>query len=115
MRNLGGAIGIAVSATMLNDRLNFHYLRLNEHVSAGQPQIASLLDRQAAYWTSVAGNTLDTAQAGLANLHHLIYREALTLTYADAYYALSLCFVVALIAVVFSKPISLNAPPPDAH
>ena len=52
MRNLGGAIGIAVSATMLNDRLNFHYLRLNEHVSAGQPQIASLLDRQAAYWTS---------------------------------------------------------------
>ena len=73
---------------MLNDRLNFHYLRLNEHVSAGQPQIASLLDRQAAYWTSVAGNTLDTAQAA-ANLHHLIYREALTLTYADAYYALS--------------------------
>ncbi|MEM1506436.1 hypothetical protein RG959_24090, partial [Domibacillus sp. 8LH] len=39
MRNLGGAIGIAVSATMLNDRLNFHYLRLNEHVSAGQPQV----------------------------------------------------------------------------
>lgn len=115
MRNLGGAIGIAVSATMLNDRLNFHYLRLNEHVSAGQPQVASLLDRQAAYWSSVAGNTLDTAQTGLANLHHLIYREALTLTYADAYYALSLCFVVALIAVVFSKPISLNAPPPDAH
>lgn len=28
MRNLGGAIGIAVASTMLNDRLNFHYLRL---------------------------------------------------------------------------------------
>lgn len=27
MRNLGGAIGNAVSATMLNDRLNFHYYR----------------------------------------------------------------------------------------
>ena len=52
----------------------------------------------------MAGNTLDTAQARLANLHHLIYREALTLTYADAYYALSLCFVVALLAVVFSNP-----------
>ena len=34
MRNLGGAIGIAVSATMLNDRLNFHYLRLNESVTS---------------------------------------------------------------------------------
>ncbi|MDR9087595.1 DHA2 family efflux MFS transporter permease subunit [Burkholderia multivorans] len=115
MRNLGGAIGIAVSATMLNDRLNFHYLRLNEHVSAGVPQVASLLDGRTAYWASVAGNTVDAAQAALANLHRLIYREALTLTYADAYYALSLCFVVALVAVVFSQPISLNAPPPDAH
>ncbi|KWE57311.1 disulfide bond formation protein DsbA [Burkholderia ubonensis] len=115
MRNLGGAIGIAVSATMLNDRLNFHYLRLNEHVSAGQPQVAALLDGQAAHWTAAAGDTLNAAQAGLANLHRLIFREALTLTYADAFYALALCFLVALIAVLFSKPISTSAPPPDAH
>ncbi|MGN6669293.1 MAG: DHA2 family efflux MFS transporter permease subunit [Trinickia sp.] len=115
MRNLGGAIGIAVSATMLNDRLNFHYLRLNEHVSAGQPQVEALLGQQTTYWTSVAGDTLNAAQATLANLHHLIYREALTLSYADAFYVLSLCFVVALVAVMFSKPISLSAPPSDAH
>ncbi|PMS14355.1 EmrB/QacA family drug resistance transporter [Trinickia dabaoshanensis] len=115
MRNLGGAIGIAVSATMLNDRLNFHYLRLNEHVRVGQPQVETLLSQQSSYWSSVAGDTLDAAQAGLANLHHLIYREALTLTFADTFYALSLCFVVALVAVMFSKPILLTAPPPDAH
>src|SRR5581483_8670054 len=113
--NLGGAIGIAVSATMLNDRLNFHYLRLNEHITVGQPQVDALLAQQSAYWASIAGDTLNAAQAGLENLHRLVYREALTLTYADAFYALSLCFVVALVAVMFSKPISLSAPPPDAH
>jgi len=115
MRNLGGAIGIAVSATMLNDRVNFHYLRLSEHVTSGQPQIEALLGQQTTYLAGVAGDTLNAAQAGLANLHHAIYREALTLTYADAFYALSLCFVVALIAVIFSKPISSSTPPPDAH
>ncbi|RKP52296.1 DHA2 family efflux MFS transporter permease subunit [Trinickia fusca] len=115
MRNLGGAIGIAVSATMLNDRLNFHYLRLNESVTAGRPQVESMLDDQSAHWASVAGDVLNAAQSGLANLHALIYREALTLTYADTFYVLSLCFLVAIVTALFSNPISNAAPPPDAH
>jgi MFS transporter, DHA2 family, multidrug resistance protein len=115
MRNLGGAIGVAVSATMLNDRLNFHYLRLNESVTYGRPQVEDVLDGQTARWASVAGNVLDAAQSGLANLHALIYREALTLTYADTFYVLSLCFLIAIVTAFFSKPFSNAAPPPDAH
>ena len=45
MRNLGGAIGIAVSSTMLNDRLNLHYLRLSENVTVGRPEVEGLLAR----------------------------------------------------------------------
>src|SRR5215475_5473169 len=41
MRNLGGAIGIAVVSTMLNDRLNLHYERLDEHVTPGRPVVES--------------------------------------------------------------------------
>ncbi|RQH03836.1 DHA2 family efflux MFS transporter permease subunit [Paraburkholderia dinghuensis] len=115
MRNLGGAIGIAVSATMLNDRLNFHYLRLNESVTHGQPQVESLLAQQGAYWTSVAGDALNTGAAGLARLQALVLREALVLTFSDTFFVLSLCFVVALASVMFSQPISPGGPPPDAH
>ncbi|WP_179401315.1 DHA2 family efflux MFS transporter permease subunit [Burkholderia guangdongensis] len=115
MRNLGGAIGIAVSATMLNDRLNFHYLRLNERITAGQPQVDALLGGQVAHWMAAAGDALNAAQASLATLHRIVYREALTLTYADVYYVLSMCFVVALVAVLFTNPISMAPPPPDAH
>jgi len=115
MRNLGGAIGIAVSATMLNDRLNFHYLRLSESVTQGRPQVMSLLAQQTSYWSSVAGNTLDAGTAGLARLHALVLREALVLTFSDTFFVLSLCFVVALASVLFSRPISTGAPPPDAH
>src|SRR5690606_5242834 len=34
MRNLGGAIGIALSGTLLNDRTNLHFLRLSDAGSA---------------------------------------------------------------------------------
>src|ERR1700677_2325364 len=115
MRNLGGAIGIAVSATMLNDRLNFHYLRLNESVTVGRPEVESVLSEQAAHWSSVAGDVLNTTQSGLANLHALVLREALVLTYSDTFYVLSLCFIVAIASLLFSKPFSNGAPPPDAH
>jgi DHA2 family multidrug resistance protein len=115
MRNLGGAIGIAVSATMLNDRLNFHYLRLNERVTQGRPPVVSLLAQQTPGWLSAAGNALDSGTAALARLHALVLREALVLTFSDTFFVLSLCFVVALASVLFSRPISTGAPPPDAH
>lgn len=115
MRNLGGAIGIAVSATMLNDRLNFHYLRLNESVTHGQPQVESLLAGQMSYWSAVAGDALDVGAAGLARLHALVLREALVLTFSDTFFVLSLCFVVAIASVIFSQPITMGGPPPDAH
>ncbi len=47
MRNLGGAIGIAVVSTMLNDRLNLHYERLDEHVTEGRPLVEAWLNGQA--------------------------------------------------------------------
>jgi DHA2 family multidrug resistance protein len=115
MRNLGGAIGIAVSATMLNDRLNFHYLRLNESVTVGRPEVDSMLSDQTVHLSAVAGDALNAAQSGLASLHSLVLREALVLTYSDTFYVLSLCFLVAIVSVAFSRQISNAAPPPDAH
>ncbi|CAE6906418.1 Colistin resistance protein EmrB [Paraburkholderia nemoris] len=115
MRNLGGAIGIAVSATMLNDRLNFHYLRLNESVTTGQPQVEEILSQQTQHFAAVAGDALNVTQTGIAALQHLVLREALTMTFSDTFYVLSLCFVVALASIPFSKPFSNSAPPPDAH
>jgi DHA2 family multidrug resistance protein len=115
MRNLGGAIGIAVSSTMLNDRLNLHYERLDEHVTAGRPIVEGLLQQQAARLAAIGGDTLNAGHAGLDLLHTLLMREALVLTFSDAYLAVALCFVVALVSVAFSRPFGLNVPPPDAH
>jgi DHA2 family multidrug resistance protein len=61
------------------------------------------------------GQTLDASKAGLALLHRTLLRQALTLTFSDTFFALALCFIVALIAALFSKPFGNAAPPPDAH
>jgi DHA2 family multidrug resistance protein len=115
MRNLGGAIGIAVSSTMLNDRLNLHYERLDEHLTAGRPVVESVLQQQAAHFAALGGNALNAANAGLGALHAVLMREALVLTFSDTFLAVSLCFVVGLLSVIFSRPFGNAAPPPDAH
>lgn len=45
MRNLGGAIGIAACATILNARANLHFLRLAEHLNTTNSAMADLLQR----------------------------------------------------------------------
>lgn len=115
MRNLGGAIGIAVSSTMLNDRLNLHYERLAEHLNAGRPVVESILQQQTAHFAEVGGNVLNAAGAGLDALHALLLREALVLTFSDTFFVLALCFLVGLLSVLFSRPFGHTAPPPDAH
>ena len=45
MRNLGGAIGIAVCGTILNDRTNLHFLRLAEHLNSANPAMLQWLGR----------------------------------------------------------------------
>ncbi|CAM2154220.1 MFS transporter, DHA2 family, multidrug resistance protein [Pararobbsia alpina] len=116
MRNLGGAIGIAVVSTMLNDRLNLHYERLNEHVTYGRPTIEGVISANAAHLAQVGGNLLDGANASLGLLHQLALREALVLTFSDTFAAVAACFVVAVVLAVFSKSVKIAAaPPPDAH
>jgi DHA2 family multidrug resistance protein len=48
-------------------------------------------------------------------LHSLLMREALVLTFSDTFLAVALCFGVAVLAMIFSRPFGLSAPPPDAH
>src|SRR4029077_11506683 len=84
MRNLGGAIGIAVCGTILNDRTNLHFLRLSEHLNSSNPAMASLIDKVAAAQTAaVGGNAVQGHAAALRYLATLTLREAQTQTYGD--------------------------------
>ncbi|MEJ0020816.1 MAG: MFS transporter [Acetobacteraceae bacterium] len=117
MRNLGGAIGIALCGTILNDRTNLHFQRLAEHLNSGNAAMLHWLDRVGAGEMAARGGDAVHAQAAaLRRLGALALREAQTQTYADAFFAIALCLLVATAMVPLMRRIApMAAPPRDAH
>jgi DHA2 family multidrug resistance protein len=117
MRNLGGAIGIALCGTILNDRTNLHFLRLAEHLNATNTPMLDLLGRTAAKATALSGGDAVMGQAiALHQLWTLTLREAQTQTYADAFLALMLCLGLATVMVPLMRKVAPpKAPVADGH
>jgi DHA2 family multidrug resistance protein len=110
MRNLGGAIGIAACATILSDRTNLHFFRLAEHLTTTNES----MNRFLVATTNPAD--ADGATLALKQLWQLTFREAQTLTYADAFLAIMACFIMATLMVPLMRKTALpTGPSPDAH
>ena len=93
MRNLGGAIGIAVCGTILNDRTNLHFLRLAEHLNSGNAAMQQLLQQVTTNETIARGGDACTATPRRCErLWSLTMREAQTQSFADAFFVIALCF-----------------------
>ncbi|WP_445764911.1 DHA2 family efflux MFS transporter permease subunit [Pseudomonas sp. RIT-To-2] len=113
MRNLGGAIGIAACATLLNDRTNLHFTRLAEHLNSTNENLNQWLSNVGA---SLGQMGLEGNPAALRQLWNLTYREAQTQTYADAFLVIMVCFIVATAMVpLMRKVVPPATPSADAH
>ncbi|CAN5426602.1 DHA2 family efflux MFS transporter permease subunit [soil metagenome] len=111
MRNLGGAIGIAVVNTWLADNTRLHVQRFGE--ALGQPggrgaEFLTGLAAQIGRTTSDASQALLMAQAEMA---HVVARQSLTMAFNDAFRLMAWIFLIALIMVPFCKPPPANAAP----
>ena len=116
MRNLGGAIGIAACATVLNDRSNLHFLRLAEHLNTRNEPMNTWLDQLSSSAQALGQNSLDASQVALRQLWALTWREAQTLTYADAFLMIMGCFVIATLMVPLMRKVQPpKQPSADAH
>ncbi|WP_410016782.1 DHA2 family efflux MFS transporter permease subunit [Sodalis sp. RH24] len=115
MRNLGGAIGIAWCATLLNDRTNLHYSRLAESLTASNEAMNAMLDTLAGQFTRLGYDPSSAAAAALRQLWSLAYREARTLTFSDTFMAIMWCFIIATAMVPLMKKITKPAAAPPAH
>jgi len=116
MRNLGGAIGIAVVNTWLQDNTREHVLRFGEAMGE---QARSAPDVAAELAGRIATVTSDTAHAALmaqGELARVVTRNALTLGFDDAFRLMAWLFLAALVLVPFCRtPVAAAAPPVDAH
>jgi DHA2 family multidrug resistance protein len=115
MRNLGGAVGIAGAAAILNDRTNAHFVTIASRLSpanAPMNRLTAILARRAA---THAGNHAPGDAESLKLLWRLAYREAATLAYADAFRAIMVAFAVATLLVLLMRKVAVVKAPEPGH
>jgi len=116
MRNLGGAIGIAVVNTWLQDNARIQAARMGE--SLGEPG-RHAPDFIAAFANQIGQAAGDSNQALLAaqgQMARLVGRYALASGFDEVFRMMAWLFIAALVMVPFCKPPAIAvAPRADAH
>jgi MFS transporter, DHA2 family, multidrug resistance protein len=110
MRNLGGAVGIAVCGALLNDQTNSHFVDIASRLTPANGAMEHLLHGVTQRYATALGAAVDSHTAALSQLWQLAYRQASTLAYADAFRAIMLAFILATIAVPFLRKVAPPAP-----
>jgi DHA2 family multidrug resistance protein len=93
-RDLGGAIGLALLVTLMNNRLHFHWNRLVENINPARQAVQHFLDMQTSRFDGLT--TGDATHQAMQLLADAVQREALVLTYNDALMALGVGFALGL-------------------
>jgi MFS transporter, DHA2 family, multidrug resistance protein len=120
MRNLGGAIGIAVVTTWLGDFTRINVARLGEALGEPGRSATTFLSELADY---IGRTTPDSAHALLqaqAEIVRVAVADSTTLAFNDIFRLMSWVFLAALVMVPFCRPLLAAAtgapasPPPEA-
>jgi DHA2 family multidrug resistance protein len=110
MRNLGGAIGIAVVTTWLQDYARTNAARFGESLGEANrhaPDVVAELAAHVGSWTADASHALLVAQGEIVSV---VARQALTLSFNDVFRLMSWLFLAALVLVPFCRPARTAAP-----
>jgi DHA2 family multidrug resistance protein len=112
MRNLGGAVGLALINTVLNNRWDLHLLRLREAVSWSS---RAATERLAAVSYGFSGSVADPDAAALKLLASTVHREAMVMAFSDVFLILAILFMAVLVLLPFTKKPQPLAPGAGAH
>jgi len=107
LRNEGGSVGIAISATVLSRHAQIHHAHLVEHLNPYSLVFRERLTAITHWLQAASGHDLVTNQAlSLGVLHGEVLRQAGVLAYADVFWMLTISFVVFIpfIVLLAGKP-----------
>jgi MFS transporter, DHA2 family, multidrug resistance protein len=102
MRNLGGAVGLALINTVLNDREDLHLQRLREGVTWGRDAALETFGAIQQGFVTFGSNAEAMTTARLAAM---VRREALVMSFADIFLMMTPLFlVIGLSAFLMKRP-----------
>ncbi len=108
MRNLGGAVGLAVINTVINTRMSVHGESLREQVTWSRPAATAMLDNLTALLRSVSPEGAELM--ALKRIAALVDQQALTLTYNDVFMLMGVAFFTAVPLTLLLARTSTQAP-----
>ncbi|WP_249679830.1 MDR family MFS transporter [Pseudomonas abieticivorans] len=107
LRNLGGAIGIALLATLLDARTKVYFDYLREAVVPSNPQVAERM----ALLTERLGNET----AALGKISEIAHQQALIMAYDDAFHIVGIGLAISMVAVLLTKALPAGIKAGEAH
>ncbi len=111
MRNLGGAVGLAVINTVLNDRTDLHITRLQERVTWGNATATETLTMLQQKFQGLG----DASLMAMKQLSQIVHRQAVVMGFGDAFFVLTVFYLgLSLLVTLLNKPASLTGGG-DAH
>ncbi len=97
MRNLGGAVGLAIINTMLTTRTDVHVQHLRERVVWGRNVVDETLQGMTSAFSPALGS--DAQMAALKKIMGMVQREATVLAFSDVFLMLAAFFCIACLFV----------------
>ncbi|MFK3781707.1 MDR family MFS transporter [Agrobacterium sp. NPDC089420] len=101
-RNLGGSIGLALIATLLDRQTSLHTQRLFETVTSNSIEMQDRL--------RPAGTDILAIQSTIGSLYQTMIRQATVMAFNDMFYFFSVALVLIIPLVLILKPIPKNLP-----
>ena len=107
LRNLGGAIGIALLATLLDSRAKTYFDYLREALVPGNAAVDERL--------GLLTEQLGSQQAALAKLSEITHQQATIMAYNDAFHFVGLALAISMLAVLLTRKLPAGATGGAAH
>jgi DHA2 family multidrug resistance protein len=106
LRNLGGAIGIALLQTVLTKREQYHSNVLTSSVSLFEQATRTRIDQLTQYFMNHGViDRVDAAHRAYVAIGNVVQKQAFILAFSDTFYLLGIALVIALIAsLLLRKP-----------
>jgi DHA2 family multidrug resistance protein len=99
-RNLGGSIGIAMLATMTQNREQVHFAALAGRVTANADKTASRIEQLSGFFLGRSGDAVDARGHAVAMLAGQMHHQAMIMAYADAFNAMGYLMAFSVVMVL---------------
>src|SRR5882724_12234011 len=104
MRNLGGAVGIALLQTFLTKREQYHSNVLTQSVSLFEQATRTRIDQLTQYFMSHGVvNHAEASHRAVIAIGHIVQKQAFILAFSDTFYLLGAALIVALMAALLLR------------